>query len=456
MPSDSSIVLKTQLSASESLERGVLPVRPGYVRFEIDTHEEFRSSVKTEWMQARPETDYAVQKRIGGLTPDTRYYYRAIVGPDTQRTFAGETRRFKTLPPPSSSASVDFVVASCMHYDRFMMGKNQDLTANDARVDRPARGEDRRLGYPAFASIDRLDPDFYVSNGDNVYYDSRHWQATTSRSMRHEWHQLFALPRFQRLLGSTASYWMKDDHDFRYDEADTTNTRRLYPGGAEPSYEQGIRIFREQVPATTPDDPNRTTYRTYRVGQLLQIWMLEGRDYRSPNQMEDGPEKSLWGPKQKTWLKQTLRESDAPFKLLISPTPLVGPDSDHKRDNHTNTGGFRHERDAFFDWLIDHGFKKQNVYVITGDRHWQYHSIHPTGFEEFSSGSFMVQNSRVGPSPGESGSTDPEGLIEQPYKPSEPMGGFLRIKLDAEKKALSFSFYDEGGEVQYESVKRAQ
>ena len=55
---------------------------------------------------------------------------------------------------------------------------------------------------------------------------------------------------------------------------------------------------------------------------------------------------------------------------------------------HADPSGFQYERDAFFAGLIDRGFlEDQNFYIITGDRHWQYHSIHPTGFEEFSTGS---------------------------------------------------------------------
>ena len=37
-----------------------------------------------------------------------------------------------------------------------------------------------------------------------------------------------------------------------------------------------------------------------------------------------------------------MRESDATWKVLISPTPLVGSDRGGKNDNHA-TEGFRHE-----------------------------------------------------------------------------------------------------------------
>jgi len=43
------------------------------------------------------------------------------------------------------------------------------------------------------------------------------------------------------------------------------------------------------------------------------------------------------------WLQRTLLESDADFKILISPTPMVGPDDTTNRDSHANIGGFQYE-----------------------------------------------------------------------------------------------------------------
>ncbi|MFN7342612.1 MAG: alkaline phosphatase D family protein, partial [bacterium] len=112
----------------------------------------------------------------------------------------------------------------------------------------------------------------------------------------------------------------------RYNDSDLT-------GENEPSNALGIATFREQVPITDPTS-NAPTYRTHRMGKDLQLWFVEGRDYRSPNKMPDGPEKSLWGKEQREWLQRTIKESNATFKILISPTPIIGPDDGYKSDNH--------------------------------------------------------------------------------------------------------------------------
>jgi len=256
--------------------------------------------------------------------------------------------------------------------------------------------------------------------------------------------------RYVELFRNVPTYWEKDDHGHRYDDCDRTGNR-------QPSNELGIATFREQVPIVDPADPKATTYRTYRVNRDLQIWLVEGRDYRSPNRMPDGPDKTLWGAEQLAWLKRTLLESDATFKLLISPTPLVGPDDAYKIDNHTNHKGFRHEDREFFKWVVRHKLHRQGFYTVCGDRHWQYHSKDPLGVEEFSCGALVDENSRLGRKPGDPKSTDPNAEVHQFYTQSKASGGFLQITVGPGKEAVTgsarFTLMDDLGNVLYKTQK---
>ena len=165
-----------------------------------------------------------------------------------------------------------------------------------------------------------------------------------------------------------------------------------------------------------------------------------------------------WGVEQKAWLRETLQASDATFKILISPTPLIGPDDLRKTDNHADVGGFQHERDEFFNWLTQTGVAN-NFYIVCGDRHWQYHSIYLDGLEEFSCGALIDANSRPGRIPGDLLSTDPAAWIKQPYRQDTPSGGFLMVQAvpagDDKPASLIFRFYDEKGEVLHEHTKTA-
>jgi alkaline phosphatase D len=98
--------------------------------------------------------------------------------------------------------------------------------------------------------------------------------------------------------------------------------------------------------------------------------------------MPDGPDKTIWGDEQKAWFKRTVQESDATFRVLISPTPMVGPDRDNKGDNHANKA-FTHEGDELRRFIAS----QKNMVTVCGDRHWQYVSVHPeTKVREYSCG----------------------------------------------------------------------
>ena len=449
-----SVILQSRLTALCTPFPCELTGTEGWGRFELSTSPAFEDSFLTDWIEALPENDFILKKRVTGLEPGTRYHYRLLYGPSpaggaSQAVETGPTCTFRTLDTEAVEGEVSFVVVTGMNYFVFHLFPGPPH---------------KPLGYPALETILRMKPDFFVGTGDNVYYDAFAVPARDLDRMRWVWHKQLVQPRFVSLFAEVPTYWEKDDHDFRYNDADRT-------GALEPSTELGMSTFLEQLPVADPEAPAPVTYRTVRVNKLLQIWLTEGRDYRSPNMMEDGPDKTLWGEAQRAWLRRTLLESDADFKLLISPTPLIGPDDKYvpwpapggdryKRDNHTNPPGFRHEGEAFFAWLADNGFLEKNFFILCGDRHWQYHSIRPDGFEELSCGALVDANARLGRSPGDPNSTDPEGLIAQPYAQCTPAGGFLKVTVrpalsDGDGASCDFTFHDVAGAVRYSVTKFA-
>lgn len=436
----SSVFLQTRLTAlpgPELDELGDLPGMAGVVRFEYGTQADLGDAKPTPWMRAEPDGDFIVRAFVSDLAPGQLYYYRAEFGLDETATRLGSIGTFKTLPGEASSATVSFLMGSCQNYAFFMHGKKGDGRGS-------AAAEDQALGYPAYTAMKALAPDFFVGTGDIVYYDHpAKTAATTLPELRKKWHEQARFPRLIDFFATTPAYWSKDDHDFRFNDADL--------GGAkQPAPSTGIEIFREQMPIHAVGDRTSPTYRTHRINRHLQLWFSEGRDYRSPNKSADGPDKTLWGQEQREWLMRTLQQSDATFKILITPTPMVGPDDASKTDNHVNLGGFRHEADAFFGWVKEQGIT--NFFTFCGDRHWQYHSIHPTGVEEFACGALNDENSRVGVKPGSKKGTDPDSLIRQPYTYAEPTGGFLHVKV-GEQPGLTIDFHDDEGRVLHSVVK---
>ncbi|MDP6041373.1 MAG: alkaline phosphatase D family protein, partial [Candidatus Latescibacteria bacterium] len=226
-------------------------------------------------------------------------------------------------------------------------------------------------GHNIYPHMAALSPSFFVHTGDIVYYDHTHPYATHIDLARFRWNRMYALPRIRRFHNQVPSYFMRDDHDTWQNDCWPGQKNRM----GNFTLADGQAVFREQ----TPMSPK--TYRTARWGKDLQVWFTEGRDYRSPNTMPDGPDKTIWGKEQMAWFKKTVAESDATFKILVSPSPIVGPDHANKFDNHSNVN-FTYEGD-----IIRKFMSEQNMIVVCGDRHWQYTSKDTkTGLLEYSCG----------------------------------------------------------------------
>ena len=440
---DAASIAKTDLKGVE-----------GIAFFEVSQSPSFTESTRSSWMNAEKQNDYIIKEKMDSLQPGTKYYYRLHYGTKRENLFVSPVHSFKTLPSIDIPSAIEFVMITGSNLDGFYLGAGFGKPTTEGAE--AYKGEDKYSGFPGLKTIAEMKPDFFIGNGDNVYYDlPPDRKARTQQELRAKWHRAFGMHNMMRLFSQVPTYWLKDDHDHRFNDSDTLRVNEKH--GDLPSHELGVKTFIEQVPVIDRAATDTRTYRSYQVGSLLQIWFLEGRDYRTANKTPDGPAKTIWGDEQKRWLKQTLLESRAMFKLLISPTPMVGPDDAKKRDNHVNASGFRYEGESFFAWLKENNFLAKNFYILCGDRHWQYHSIHPSGFEEFSSGAIVDQNARLGRIPGDSLSSDPDALIRQPFSQKEASGGFLKviIRQGADKVTgeIEFVFYDENGVELYRTLK---
>lgn len=363
------------------------------------------NKVETQWLAVDPEKDFTLQRELKNLKPNTSYQV-AISG----RRPGGQTTslvrgQFKTAPDSEDAAEVAFTVVTCHDFNR------RDELANGHRI------------YPSMALL--VKPDFLVHAGDIEYYDKPNPWARNVELARYKWNRIFALPYQRDFYRQTAAYFIKDDHE--------TLKNDSWPGQTygDLTWEQGLALYREQVPM------GENTYRTVRWGKDLQIWMVEGRDFRSPNTMPDGPDKTIWGEEQKAWFFKTFSESDATFKVLISPTPIVGPDRESKTDNHSNKV-FAWEGNQIREFLSSH----KNVFVACGDRHWQYATVDPkTGVREFS----------VGPGSDIHAGGFKESLKTEAHKYLRIKGGFLSVSVERAKGTpqINFTHHDVHGTIQH-------
>lgn len=381
-----------------SMMQGSVAGTEGDVRVTYWPSHDARAKQSSSWQTVSAEQDYTYQFTLNDLQAGTRYSL-LLEGRNDDSSCQLEGG-FRTAPSADENADIRFVVTTCGDYPR---------------------RDDRMNGHRIYPQMLALDPDFFVHTGDIEYYDKPYPFATNLELARFKWNRIYSMPFLRNFHNQVSSYFIKDDHD--------TSCNDAWPGVDyyDLTWEQGLATFREQVPMS------EKTYRTIRWGKDLQIWLVEGRDFRSPNEMKDGPDKTIWGAEQKQWFFDTVEASDASFKILISPTPIVGPDRSNKNDNHANKG-FSHEGNEIRSFVA----AQPNMYIVCGDRHWQYASIDPkTGIREFS----------CGPASDIHAAGYKEKNRNGMHRFLRIKGGFLRVDVDSESEILYFRHHAVNGDV---------
>ncbi|MFK7910943.1 MAG: alkaline phosphatase [Akkermansiaceae bacterium] len=381
--------LKRNEKDAGAMPEVVVPGMLGEARIGYGIKNQKKALTWTAWEKVSAEHDFIHQFKLADLKPNSHYACQIEVrGIDHEKASASMPGGFKTAPEKSQAAPIRFIVTTC-----------QSVRSIDSGAE----------GHVAYKAMLAFDPHFFVHTGDILYYDKAPLCKNVAQA-RAKWNLIFAYEHNLNFHRQVASYFMKDDHD--------TLKNDCWPGQTygDLTFDQGLKIFREQVPM------GKKTYRTIRWGKDVQIWLTEHRDFRSPNRMKDGPEKTILGEEQKAWLMKTMQESDATHKFLIVPGPIVGPDKRGKNDNHSNKGFF-HEGQQLRDFLS----KQKNTYVICGDRHWQYCSKDPqTGVLEMGCGPINDQHMFGGNS----------GKKPDMHRYFSAKGGFLGVSVtDGKAKA---------------------
>lgn len=383
--SDADFLLQQQLPENAHLDEmfGACPGSAGKVRLSYFPEEQRKQLKSLNWITTQAESDFTAQWKLEGLKPGTKYITVVEARSLDGKPSAVLRGSFQTAPATTEPIPLKFCITTCHDF---------------------IRRDDELSGHKIYPAMNALGPNFIVHAGDIEYYDKPDPWALTKPLMRFKWGRIFSLPNNRDFYNRTTTYFMKDDHD--------TLANDSWPGkkyGAV-SFEEGVQLFNEEQ---FPSKPER--YQTIRWGRDVQIWILEGRDYRSPNNMVDGPDKTILGKQQKTWLFQTLRDSKAPFKLICSPTPIVGPDRDNKHDNHANEV-FAHEGNEIRSFLSE----IPGVILFCGDRHWQYASVDSeTKLWEFGCGPGS-ENHELGWKPGD---------VRPEHRFLRVQGGFLSGEL---------------------------
>ncbi len=260
-PAPDGFVLWTRLLALDD----PLPATALPVRWEVAEDAAFRRIVQRGSSLARPELAHSVHVEVAGLAPGRWYHYRFTHGPAASRVGRARTAPgLNELPP-----HLRLAFASCQRWEH---------------------GH-----YAAWGHVANDAPDLVLFLGDYIYEYATPTDTTglaRTHTLRHarsldDFRDRYALHKSdpQLQVAHAACPWAVtwDDHEVQNDYAGDTGHDSSTAFSALRS--AGFQAFYEHMPLgaaclAAPDFASLQLHRRLAWGQLVQMHLLDGRQYR--------------------------------------------------------------------------------------------------------------------------------------------------------------------------------
>ena len=363
-PDPVSVVLWTRL-APDPLNGGGMPDDDVEVTWEISDTDDFETLMSTGVETATLERGHTVHAIVP--LEQGSWFYRFRVGQYTSPF--GTTR---AAPDASVNlAETNFAVANCQNY---------------------ANGQ-----YAAHRDLAEHKPDFVVFLGDYIYEDSGvpgnedptarvHIgpEPTTLEDYRNRYARYKTDPHLQAAHAVCPWFVIWDDHEVENNYAGETpqaaDDAPTFPARRFAAYQawwehQAVRFD----PPVAPDKEYRT-YRDVHWGDLIDLALLDGRQYRTDQACGDvtlsvdppcadifDPARTMLGDEQETWLFDALAASPATWNVIGNQTVFADATLNGAVLNFDQWDGYPLERARIVQHLADSNVP--NVVVLTGDIH---------------------------------------------------------------------------------------
>jgi alkaline phosphatase D len=267
---------------------------------------------------SRLENDLCIHWRLDGLAPATRYDYRILL--DDKLLCGGPEYHFQTAPDPTQPARVCLAFGSCADTEPL----------------------------PLWMQMEQKGAQALVLLGDTPYIDS------TDLAVARRKHRNFLLiPELAGLARHTPTWGTWDDHDFGKNDSD----------GRLDGKERTRQAFLEYRANATFGERDQGIYTKFRYGPI-EVFLLDTRWFARTEVSPVDPAKlTLLGSQQWEWLRRSLKESTATFKLIA-----CGMIWDDKRSGESDDWhSYSHERSALLEFLGREEIS--GVVLIGGDIH---------------------------------------------------------------------------------------
>jgi alkaline phosphatase D len=453
--------------------------RPSRMLLEYANNATFRNARRIAGPTALETTDFTARLSLGKLPQGQPVFYRVTFADlkDASSISAPVTGQFRTPPAPGQ--------------DIFFAWSGD--TAGQGWGINPEWG-----GMKIYETMRQTKPDFFIHSGDSIYADgpiqaevklddgtlwknittpekSKVAETLTEFRGNHIYNRLDAnVLRFNAEVPQLVQW---DDHEVRNnwfpqqileDDRYTEKNVAVLAGRAK-------QAFLEYAPMRlNREDPDRV-YRAFNYSPALDIFMLDERSYRGPNnpnrQTEMSAETAYMGSAQIQWIKQQLLSSQATWKVIASDMPIGlivsdPPLKDRPKtfENAANGDGPALGRELeladLLQFIKQHNIK--NIVWLTADVHYAAaHYYDPNqaqfqnfdGFWEFVAG--PLNSGTFGPNeldntfgPQVKFSSLPPGTKPN-RSPQEGLQFFGTVKIDGASEVLTVTLRDLTGKTLY-------
>ena len=368
-PLPDGVVLWTRL-APEPYDGGGMPMANLEVAWEVAADRAFRTIVRNGTAIARPELGHSVHVEASGLEPGREYFYRFHCGPEVS-----QIGRTKTAPP--DGAAVDrlrFAVCGCSHYE---------------------------TGYfTVYRHIAAEQFDFVFHTGDYIYEGRADAGKSATVVRQHRGDEIYTVLDYRnryalyksdpdlRAAHASAPFIVTfDDHEVDNDYAGDSDEHDTPPEIFLLRRAAAYQAYYETMPlrpSTLPLGPSMRLHRRLRFGNLVDLTVLDTRQYRS-NQACNGvsgtgctdaaaPSRTILGSDQERWLFDQLAGITATWTVLGQQVPTFArnmvratPNAQYSMDKWD---GYTASRQRLYARL--HETRAPNPIVLSGDVHVHY------------------------------------------------------------------------------------
>jgi len=364
-PAPDSVMLWTRL-APDPLRGGGMAPSPVSVRWEVAADDAMQKVVRRGTVLARPELAHAVHVEVAGLAPRRWYWYRFDV--NGEASVVGRTR---TAPARDETPErFRFAVASCQNYQhgyytayRHMAGEDIDLVVHlgDYIYEGAARS-----GYPR-------------SHGGG--------EAETLAEYRSRYALYKLDPDLQAAHAAFPWCAVSDDHEVQNDYANDIGFRgRVSPAAFLRRRAAAYQAYFEHMPfraAQRPRGPYMRLYRNRQIGGLIDLNLLDTRQYRTDQPCSEtgdkwhprcagtaAPGATLLGPEQEAWLYRRLGAGQTRWSVLAQQVPIMQRMrviDGEVRYNMDKWDGYTAARDRLFAAVGRH--RVPGLVALSGDVH---------------------------------------------------------------------------------------